>query len=392
MLKKAQAIQVQLIFWRRDFHIHPELGFQEIRTSARVAEIAESFGCHPKRGVGKTGVVVEIGSGKPIIALRADMDALPLQEENRTEYVSQNPGVMHACGHDSHTSMLLGVLALLTREKFQGTVRFLFQPSEEVADERGISGAPAMVADGAMEGVELVLALHVDAATPVGDIRVEAGPASGGVDSWFGMVLGKGGHGAKPHETIDPFYLTGHVIFALNAIISRKIFAFEPAVVSIGSLHGGQTENVIPDRVNITGTLRYTEKRVQQQLREEIRGAFELTRSLGGDYELHFETGAPPMQNAPVAVNLIEQAASELLGDLHVLPFLPELGAEDFGSFSEMAPGAMFLLGTRIEGDERVGHNPRFDIDERAMPVGTAILAEATLKYLRQHEAGKSKP
>ncbi len=210
--------------------------------------------------------------------------------------------------------MLLGVLDLLSKEEFPGTVRFLFQPSEEVADENGISGAPAMVADGAMEGVDLVLALHVDASTPVGDIRIEAGPASGGVDSWFGAVLGKGGHGAKPHETIDPFYLTAHVIFALNAIISRKIFAFEPAVVSIGSLHGGQTENVIPDQVDITGTLRYTEKRVQEQLEREIKQAFELTRSLGGDYELHFETGSPPMQNAPEAVDLIRQVGVGAVG------------------------------------------------------------------------------
>jgi amidohydrolase len=243
-----------------------------------------------------------------------------------------------------------------------------------------------MVADGAMEGVGMVLALHVDASTPVGDIRVEAGPASGGVDSWFGEVLGRGGHGAKPHETVDPFYLTAHVIFALNAIISRRIFAFNPAVVSIGSIHGGETENVIPDRVSLSGTLRYTSSQVRKQLHEEIRRAFGLVRSLGGDYEFHIETGSPPMQNHPEAVELIQQAAGDLLGKDQVLPFLPELGAEDFGAFSEIAPGAMFLLGARIEGDERFGHNPRFDIDERAMPIGSAILAEAALRYLRSHQ------
>jgi amidohydrolase len=376
----------QLIAWRRDFHMHPELGFQEVRTSARVAEIAESFGCRVRRGVGRTGVVAELGNGKPVIAMRADMDALPIQEENQVEYASSQEGVMHSCGHDGHTAMLLGAIALLSKENLPGTVRFLFQPSEELADDKGISGASAMVADGAMDGVDMVLALHVDPSTPVGDIRIDAGPSSGGVDSWFGTISGKGGHGAKPHEAVDPFYLTAHVIFALNAIISRRIFAFDPAVVSIGSLHGGEAENVIPDRVKISGTLRYTEMKVREQLHREIRRAFELVKSMGGDYELLIETGSPPMQNHPAAVELVRQVAEDLLGHAHVLPFLPELGAEDFGSFSELAPGAMFLLGTRIEGDERVGHNPRFNIDERALPIGSAILAAAGLKHLQSHK------
>ena len=387
MLEKARAIQDRLIAWRRDLHMHPELGFQEIRTSSRIAKISADLGGRVKRSVGRTGVVVELGSGSPIIALRADMDALPLLEKNQVEYVSQNPGMMHACGHDGHSAMLLGVMALLAREELAGTVRFLFQPSEEVADDKGISGAPAMVADGAMQNVDMVLALHVDPATAVGNIRVEAGPASGGVDSWYGTVIGRGGHGAKPHETVDPFYLTAHVIFALNAIISRRVFAFDPAVVSIGSLHGGETENVIPDRVELSGTMRYAENRVRDQLQEQIKAAFELVRPLGGDYEFHLETGSPPMQNHPEAVKLIQQVAADLLGEAHVLPFLPDLGAEDFGSFSELAPGAMLLLGTRIEGDERFVHNPDFDIDEKALPVGSAVLAEAALRFLRNHDS-----
>jgi len=278
--------------------------------------------------------------------------------------------------------MLLGAAALLAKENFPGTVRFLFQPSEEVGDEDGISGAPRMIEDGAMQDVDMVIALHVDSSTPVGDIRVESGPASGGVDSWFGTIIGKGGHAAKPHETIDPFYISAHVILALNAIISRRISAFEPAVVSVGSMHGGHTQNVIPDRVEMTGTLRYTETSVQEKIHAEINRAFELTRALGGDYELRYEIGTPPMQNHPEAVKLIRAAAGSLLGGEHILLMQKDLGAEDFGCFSEMAPGAMFLLGTLIEGDERVGHNPRFDIDERALPIGTAILAECALRFL----------
>jgi amidohydrolase len=366
--------------------MHPELGFHEMRTSMRVAEIAEKLGCRVRRGVGRTGVVAELGDGKPVIALRADMDALPIQEANQVPYASQNPGVMHACGHDSHTSMLLGTAAILAKEEFPGMVRFLFQPSEEVGDEDGISGAPRMIADGAMEGVEMIIGLHVDPSTPVGDILLEAGPASGGVDSWFGTVIGKGGHGARPHNSIDPFYLAAHIIIALNVIPSRKLSAFDPVVVSIGSLHGGQTENVIPDQLEMTGTLRYTESRVQKQIHDEITRAFELVRPLGGDFKVRFENGMPPMINHPDAVDLIRQAAGGILGEEHILRPEKDLGAEDFGCFSELAPGAMFSLGTRIEGDERMGHNARFDIDERALPIGTAILAESVLRYLRGKE------
>ena len=383
MLDKAHSIEDQLVSWRRDFHMHPELGFQEIRTSTRVAEIAKNLGCRVRRGVGRTGVLAELGEGSPIIAIRADMDALPLEEANQVEYVSQNHGVMHACGHDGHTAMLLGTAALLAKENFPGTVRFLFQPSEEVGDSEGISGAPRMIADGAMQGVDMVIALHVDSSTPVGDIRVEAGPASGGVNSWFATIVGKGGHGAKPHETVDPFNISAHIILALNAIPSRRLSAFDPAVVSIGSLVGGHTQNVIPDRVLITGTLRYTETRVREKLHDEIERAFELARAFGGDYELRFETGEPPMQNHPDAVKLIQNAAGSMLGAEHIKLMEKDLGAEDFGCFSEMVPGAMFLLGTRIEGDERVGHNPHFDIDEHALPIGTAILAQSALLFLR---------
>ncbi len=383
MLQKALAIQEQLIFWRRDFHMHPELGFLEKRTSERVAGIAEKFGCRVRRGVGRTGVVAELGQDKPIIALRADMDALPLQEANQVAYASQVNGVMHACGHDGHTAMLLGAAALLAKEEFPGTVRFFFQPSEEVSDEEGKSGAARMVAEGVMDGVDMVIGLHVDPATPVGDILIETGPASGGVDSWFGTIIGKGGHGARPHDAVDPFYITAHIILALNAIISRRISAFDPGVISIGSLHGGQTENVIPDRLEITGTLRYTEGRVQEQIQAEIKHAFELARPLGGDYQLRFEIGSPPMQNHPVAVNLIRRTAGDILGPEHVLNPDKDLGAEDFGCFSELAPGAMFLLGARIEGDERIGHNPHFDINEKALPYGTAILTESAIRFLR---------
>lgn len=383
MITKAKSIQDQLSKWRRDFHMHPELGFQETRTSARVAEILEGYGCTVKRGVGRTGVVADLGSGKPMVAIRADMDALPLQEANQVIYASQNPGVMHACGHDGHMAMVLGVAALLSRENHPGTVRFLFQPSEEVGDEEGISGAPRMIQDGAMEGVELVIATHVEPTTPVGAIRIGSGPASGGVDSWFGEIIGTGGHGAHPHQLIDPFYTTAHVILALNGIVSRRLNPFNPAVVSVGSLHGGFTENVIPDKVKITGTLRYTEKSVQDQIHAEIRRAFEIARTLGGDYDLMFQIGTPPMINSPLASDLISTVAGDLLGYQNVLHWKDELGAEDFGRFTELAPGAMFALGSESDGFHCHLHNPDFDLDEGCLPIGAAVLAETALRFLR---------
>ncbi len=387
MLKHSYHIQEEIIEWRRDFHTHPELGFKEFRTSAKVAEELENLGYKVRRNVGRTGVVADLGDDNgPCIAVRADMDALPILEANEVPYKSQNDGTMHACGHDSHTAMALGAATLLAKENFPGRVRFLFQPSEEIGDEEGISGAPRMIEDGAMEGVDMVIALHVNPATPVGDIHISDGPSSGGVDSWYGRILGQGGHGAMPHHTVDPFYVATHVLIALNAIVSRRLDPFEPAVVSIGTLNGGFTQNVIPAQIDISGTLRYTDQKVQSQIHDEIKRAFELAKTLGGGYELKFQIGCPPMTNHLKVSKLIESVAVDLLGKEHVTPIPKELGAEDFGSFTQMAPGAMFTLGTRIEGDERFLHHPRLDLDERALPIGTAILAETVLQFLREEK------
>ena len=387
MLQNAHQLQEELIEWRRDFHMHPELGFREVRTSERVAGELEKLGYRVRRNVGRTGVVGDLGeSGRPCLAIRADMDALPITEANDVPYKSQSGGIMHACGHDSHTAMALGAATLLARQDFPGMIRFLFQPSEEVCDEDGVSGAGRMIQDGAMDGVDMVIALHVDPSTAVGEVHVQSGPCFGGVDSWFARVIGKGGHGAKPHETVDPFFLSAQVMMALNGIVSRRLHPFAPAVVSIGSVHGGHTENVIPSEVEISGTLRFTDKAVQARIHDEIRRSFELARTLGGEYDLRFEIGAPPVVNDPKAAALLEEAAAAVLGPGHATPFPPELGGEDFAYLTEQAPGAMFTLGTRIEGDRRHLHHPRLDLDERAMPIGTAILAQAAMIFLRSSD------
>jgi amidohydrolase len=386
MLSKAKDLQETLTNYRHDFHKYPEVGFKEFRTSTRVAEVLKSLGLRVRQNVGRTGVIGEIGEGKPIVAIRADMDALPLQEDNQTEYASRNPGVMHACGHDAHTSILLGVAELLSKEEqLPGTVRLIFQPSEEVADDEGLSGAPRMIQDGAMEGgVAMTLALHVSAHVPVGQIQVSTGPSSGGVDEFYGSVLGSGGHGARPNETVDPIYLSAFVILALHGIVSRRLNPFDPAVVSIGTIHGGNAENVIPNQVDISGTIRFMEPAVQKQIHTEITKAFEVAKSLGGDYSLNFEIGTIPMINDEKVVELIKQTASDLIGSENILPPQDGLGAEDFGCFSELAPGAMFMLGSKVEGDEREHHNSRFDVNDLCLPYGAAILTETTLRFLRK--------
>ena len=364
--------------------MRPELGFQETRTAARVAQEMESLGYRVRTGVGRTGVVAELGQGQPIVAIRADMDALPIQEANDVPYASRVPGVMHACGHDAHTAIGLGVATLLAQETFPGTVRFLFQPAEEVGDEEGISGAPRMVEDGAMEGVDAVLALHVDGSVPVGDITIDAGPASAGVDTFYATIIGRGGHGALPHRVVDPIYIAAQVIMALHGIVSRRLHPTDPAVISIGSIHGGQAENVIPARVEMSGTIRFMEAEVQKQIHAEIERTLGIAQALGGDYTLELEPGGLPMINDAGIVALLREVGADLLGADHVQVPKAEMGAEDFGAFSELAPGAMFMLGCRIEGDERKAHNARFDIDERCLPVGAAILTEATLRLLHK--------
>ncbi len=382
MLKRAREIEQQLVNWRREIHKHPELGFQEFRTAQFVAETLSSLGVKVKMQVGKTGVVGYLGEGKPVVALRADMDALPIQEANDVPYASQVPGVMHACGHDAHTAILLGVAMLLRDAELPGQVRFLFQPSEETNDEEGKSGAERMIEDGAMEGVDAILSLHVDSDMPVETIDIDDPHISAGVDTFYATLLGEGCHGAYPHRGIDTIFILGQVINAIHGIVSRRIDPVQPAVISIGSVHGGQADNVIPDRVEISGTIRNVDEKVRRELFGELERAMGVARALGGDFELRIEEGYPVALNDPQVASLIRRVAIDLLGGDCLHPPEPGMGAEDFGLLANLAPGAMFGLGAKLEGKQREAHSPTFDIDERALSIGAAILAEATRRYL----------
>ena len=381
MINKAKELHKEMIAWRRDIHMNPELGFEEKRTSGLVAEIMQGLGYRVRTGVGKTGVVAELGEGKPIVAVRADMDALPIQEANQVPYKSKNDGVMHACGHDAHVAIAMGTAKLLTAEDFPGTVRFLFQPSEET-DDGEFSGAPRMIEDGAMDDVDHILALHVDTSTPTGEIEVATEFASAGVDTMYATIIGRGGHGSAPHEVIDPIFISGYVILALHGIVSRQLKPSDPGVISIGSIHGGVADNVIPEEVELLATIRYFEPEVQEKLHTEIKKALEIARALGGDYKLKIQVGFPPMHNHPDVVALVEQVAGDLLGEDKINQADLDMGAEDYAFFLEKAPGAMFMLGCEIEGDTRRHHDPKFDVDEECFPIGAALLCEGVLRLL----------
>jgi amidohydrolase len=386
MLDSAMKMKEQLVAWRRDIHMHPELGFEEHRTAGVVADALKETGIRVETGIGITGVVGHLGEGPPVVGIRADMDALPLQEANDVPYASQNPGVMHACGHDAHTAILLGVARLLAGmpDRPPGEIRFLFQPSEEKWDHELKSGATRMIEDGAPKGLDAVIALHVDDAVPTGQIEVSGGYSSAAVDAFYATIIGQGGHGAYPHETVDPTFILAQVINAIHGIRARRVKPIRAAVVSIGAIHAGHTTNVIPDKVEMQGTLRSFDAEVREQLCNELEKAFAVSRAFGGDYELKIEKGYPAMYNDPDVAEVIRQTAEELLGEGKVAPGEAQMGAEDFSYMTQLAPGAMFSLGVKIDDTPRPGHSPTFDVNEDALPVGAALLAEVACRLLKR--------
>lgn len=384
MLPKAQEIKPKIVELRRTIHKNPELGFDVFKTAELVAKTLGELGVEVQTGVGKTGVVGYIGDGDgPVIGIRADMDALPIQEVNEVEYKSQVDGKMHACGHDSHTAMLLGAAMLLSREKINGQIRLFFQPSEEIADAEGISGAPRMIEDKALEGVDAVIALHVDGSVEAGKIAIEPGKVAAAVDSFRAYVIGTGGHGAHPNKAVDPIWLATHVMNAMYAIPSRRVDPFLPSVLSLGVVRGGMASNVIPKSVYLEGTLRSMDQSVREILLDEVKRCLELTKVLGGDYQLEIERGYPPMFNDEGVTREIQQVSKEVLGENALGLHEPTMGAEDFSYMTQLAAGAMFRLGTREPGGpEKFVHTPDFNIDENALPVGTAMLAATALRLL----------
>lgn len=386
MLKQAQAIADQLVAWRRQIHAHPELSFQEHGTARLVSETLESFGVEVQTGVAKTGVVGYLGEGGPIIGIRADMDALPIIEANDVPYKSQNPGIMHACGHDAHTAMLLGVAKLLSEmpDRPAGQIRFLFQPSEEAHDNENKSGGERMVEEGVLDELDAVIALHVASDMQCNKITLESGYVTANEDGFEITLRGTGGHGAFPHQTVDPVFILAQVLNSINGIRARRIDPTRGAALSIGSIHAGVASNVIPSEVKITGTMRSFDDEVRQQLKDELANMLQVAKALGGDFELRIIPGYPSTYNDPNVVSLMRGRIESLLEEGSLLPSSPMMGAEDFSYMSRKAPGAMFMLGAAVGDKSRPHHTPVFDIDEACLPTGTAILADTALKLLRE--------
>lgn len=388
LLEDALALAPEMVAVRRDLHRHPELSFHEVRTAGIVAGTLRSLGLVVRTGVGRTGVVADIENGPgPTVALRADMDALPIHEDSDQEYRSTVPGVMHACGHDAHTAGLLGAARLLVQDRDggrmpPGRIRLLFQPSEEGMDAEGKSGAMRMLDDGAMEGVDAVIGLHVWAHLPAGILYFREGPLLAGSDEILVDVHGKSSHAARPNEGIDAVVLAAQGVMAAQTVVSRGLSPLENGVLTLGTIRGGVAPNVLADRVHLHGTLRYFREEVRQRLQEGVKGAFQVARSMGGDATVTVRRGYPPVVNDPHITTLVREAAVELVGADRVQEAELTMGAEDFAFLGRAAPGTFFLVGAGLP-ERREHHHPRFDIDESVLPLGAAALVAGARKLLR---------
>ncbi len=371
-----------LVEWRRDFHRHPELAFEERRTSAVVRAFLESLGIEV-RTCGRTGLRGVLRGGRPgrTVALRADMDALPVAEIADHGYRSENPGVMHACGHDGHMAILMGAAKVLAarRDALSGTVVFLFQPAEE--DPPG--GAALMIEEGALEGVERIFGLHLWQPLPSGAVGLRAGAAMAQADEFEVVVQGRGGHASQPDLTVDPVVVASHVVVAAQTIVSRFTSPLEPVVVSFTTVHGGRIHNIIPDEVTLTGTVRTFDPATQLAVKRRLGEVCEATcRLFGATAAFTYQEGYPPVVNDAASVDLVRRVAALELGGDAVKTVAPVMGGEDFAYYLQRVPGAFALLGMG-DGRPHPHHSARFDIDERVLPLGVRLMTAVALEMLQ---------
>ena len=372
--KEIQKISEHIYSYRRDFHQYPELSFQEYRTAEKISKHLESFGIEHRTEVGKTGVVGEIVFGDgPTIALRADMDALPIQEVGDLKYKSKNEGVMHACGHDGHMAILLGAANALSKNKKlkKGKVRFIFQPAEE-----GAGGARYMIKDGCLDQVDEIYGLHLWNYQPVGEIGVKSGPIMAAADMFDIIIKGKGGHGATPQGTVDAIVVASNLITMLQTIVSRNTNPLDNTVVTIGEINGGQNFNVIADEVRLTGTTRaYTENNrnmIKKRMQDIIDG---VSKSFGAEIVLKYKEGYPPTINHEDPTKLVLEASSIVVGKGAGYPYL-SMGGEDFSYYLQKVPGCFFFVGSAPDKNNILStphHCSHFDIDERSLLIGASV-------------------
>ncbi|MGD1904462.1 MAG: M20 family metallopeptidase [Leptolyngbyaceae cyanobacterium] len=388
MLDRIRAIATKLsprlIEIRRHLHSQPELSGQEYQTAAYVAGVLSSFGYKPQELVGKTGVVADLPGPNPDqakLAIRTDMDALPIWERLDLPFISQKRGVMHACGHDVHTTVGLGTAMVLAEleQPLPGPIRFIFQPAEETAQ-----GARWMVKDGVMAGVSAILGVHVYPSIPGGCIGIRHGALTAAADDLEIMIVGESGHGARPHEATDAIWIAAQVITTLQQAISRTHNPLHPVVLTIGQIEGGRAPNVIADQVKLTGTVRSLHPDTRDELPTWIEGIVAgVCNPYGAKYQVNYRPGVPSVQNDPTLTQLTALCAEEVLGLDHVQLILePSLGAEDFSVYLDHAPGTMFRLGVGFEDQSNPPlHHPKFQVNEAAILPGVMTLAHAACRY-----------
>lgn len=387
MLK--QSLTKDRISWitnvRRYLHQNPELSFQEFETARFIGKKLNELNIPYRKEVAGTGIIATIGehiAGQPCIALRADIDGLPIKEMTGLEFASQNPGVMHACGHDGHVAMLLGAAALLKEQNFNGKVVLLFQPAEE-----GEGGAKQMIEEGALAGVDVIFAGHIDRHFDVNQISVEAGAISAYTDEFRITIKSKGGHAAKPHETVDSIVVASLLVMSIQTLVSREVNPTYPSVVTVGKIEGGSAPNVIADQAVLEGTIRSTHPEIREKLFSGLKRMVKAMEDLyNAQTDFYYEGGYPPVINDPVAASIAKEAAARIIGEENVLPQpRPSMGGEDFSFYLEEVPGCLVRFGAkRLDLPDVPAHSPRFDFDEAVLPIGALFLAETALTAMQR--------
>lgn len=376
-----------LVRLRRDFHEHPELSFKEARTSTIVADRLEKSGLQVQRNVGQTGVVAVLEGTKPgrTVLWRADMDALPIQEDNSYNFISQNAGVMHACGHDAHTAIGLTVADILAkhRSELPGKVVFVFQPAEEVGQ-----GALAMLKDGFLEKVQpdVSLGLHVGSLYKAGQAQVKAGPLMAAVDTLEMTIRGMGGHAAYPHMAVDPIVIACEIVVALQTLVSREVSPNSPAVITFGTIHAGTKDNIIPDEAKLTGTLRTFEPELRQYLLQRIgEMSSMLAKAMRAEASFRTVAGCPAVVNDAEIAEKVRQSAERAIGAENVVEAEPRMGSEDMSYFLNKVPGCFFNVGVgRPDKAATPHHSPLFDVDEAGLDVGVKVATQSILDLLEK--------
>jgi len=384
-----RKMEPQMISWRRHLHQYPELSFQEEKTPAMIAEILRGLQFDEVRtGVGGRGVVGVLRGSRPgaVVALRADFDALPIQDQKEVEYKSKVPGVMHACGHDGHTAQLLGLASVLAehRDQFAGEIRFLFQHAEE----QDPGGAIQMVEDGAVDGVDAVFGVHLWSMFPVGKVFISPGPVMANADVFEIEIKGQGGHGALPEQTVDSIVVGSYVVTALQTIASRNTSPLDNVVVTVGTFQAGDNNNIIADSCHMTGTVRTFLPEVQERTRQRLVEIVEGTAAmLGASAKVTYHYGYPAVINTEREAEIARQAAVQAFGEERVQPMKPMMGGEDFSYYLRKVPGAYLFVGAGNPDKlaKYPHHHPRFDIDEDAMLIAAELLGRTALLYLEQH-------